>query len=235
MGLLEDFYKSNQPVKPDYDFREVGGQIIRYDKNDPSNIKVVYGEPKKEKPPKKNVSDYSNMSLDDALKLDPNELENAFDYLNPEVQTQLKSKYSQFNEVEKIKSGSNRRGGRRLSLKKDNKDNTDIPDINDTEQPDNMNADLWADVRNAENKIAEKYNKFNEDQKKGLQSERVRIANELKQFDTEFATGQYSREEMVQALNDYIAELEKSGVDEDVLDEAFAYIKKRAMELGVAF
>jgi len=90
LGLLNDFFKGNQKQQPDYDIREVGGQLIRYDKNNPNNFEVVYGEKKPEKDKPRTMSDYQNMTMEDVAKLKPDEIENAFYYLKPEVQDELK-------------------------------------------------------------------------------------------------------------------------------------------------
>lgn len=225
------FGKQTEPEKPQY--REIYNKLIKI--NPDGTIEEVYstGEQKKEKKTF-TANELYGLGVDDVLNMNADEMNKYFDMLNPDVQAQLKSKYPQFNEVEKTRTG--RRTGRRLPTKKDKKDDTFTDDmLDETEQPDNVSADLWADVKNAENKITEKYNKFTEDKKKGLQEERVKIAAELKQFEDEFASGQYTKDEMLEAINKYIAELEESNVDEDVLDEAFAYIKKRAWEMGISF
>jgi len=87
MGLLENYFKSNQPQQPEYDVREVGGQLLRYDKNNPDKIDVLFGEKKKTK---NTAGDYANMTMDQVQALDPNEIENAFYYFSPQVQDELK-------------------------------------------------------------------------------------------------------------------------------------------------
>lgn len=237
-SMFDDQVKLNQPPKKD--IRE-GNDGLWYDLSS-GKPELIGGEKKKEKTVY-NQKFYEGLTPETLKDLTPNQIKDGFFFMPKELQDALYQSNPELRDyVDNVnnqgayeKTTGSRRTGRRLG--KNKKNNTDLPTDFDTDNPDDgeVSPDLWADVKNAENKITEKYNKFNNEQKKGLQNERVRIANELKQFDAEFASGQYTRDEMIDALNEYIAELEKANVDEDILDEAFAFIKKRAMELGVAF
>lgn len=219
---LSNLWQGMQPPEqPKKDIRVVGNQLV--DITDPKNIQVLMDELKPNKVIN-NPETYGTMTMEQALKLPPDELKKGIHYFSPEVQEQLTSKYTVLDKIlnpEKYKqiSGS-RRTGRRLSTK-NVEDELDLENI-DTELPD--------DVKDAITTIEEKTKNAPE-----IQQQREVIASELKDFESLWASGNVSQEEFVKAVNDYLAELEADGTDEDVMNETFEYIKKRANELGIAF
>lgn len=225
-GLLSNLYQGMQPPEPPKkDIRVVGNQLV--DITDPNNMKVLMNELKPNKVIN-NPETYGTMTMEQALKLPPDELKKGIYYFSPEVQEQLTGKYTVLDKIlnpEKYKeiSGSRRTGSRRLSTKK----NVDTQDELDLE---NIDSDMPEDVKDAITTIEGKTKNAPE-----IQQQREVIASELKDFEDLWAGGKVSQEEFVKAVNDYLAELEADGTDEDVLNETFNYIKKRATELGIAF
>ena len=88
MGLLENYFKSNQPQQPEYGFNEINGQLIRYDKNNPNKVDVLFGNPKEEKK-KYSVGDYEKMTAEDVKKLGDTEFWDAFKFVSEDVRNEL--------------------------------------------------------------------------------------------------------------------------------------------------
>ena len=90
LGLLNKFFENSQPTQPEYDIREVGGQLVRYDKNNPSNMEVVFGDKKPEKTVY-NQKFYESQTPETIKNLTPDQIKEGYFYLPKELQDQLYS------------------------------------------------------------------------------------------------------------------------------------------------
>lgn len=76
--------KKNQP---EYEVREIGGQLVRFDKNNPQKFEVVYGDKKPEKTVY-NQKFYESQTPETIKNLTPDQLKEGYFYLPKELQDQ---------------------------------------------------------------------------------------------------------------------------------------------------
>lgn len=144
-NLLSQYFEANQPQQPSYDIREVGGQLVRYDKNNPGSFEVVYGEPKKEKTVY-NQKFFESQTAETIKDLTPDQIKEGYFFLPKELQEQLYSNpeikdyvdnVQNQGDYSKIKTGSIKRGGKignkpiSFGLKKDDDKFSKLDDFNE--------------------------------------------------------------------------------------------------------
>ena len=97
IDMIENIFKVNQPKTPEYDIREVNGQLVQIDKKNPANNKVVYGEPKKEKPVY-NQKFYEGLTPETIKDLTPDQIKEGYFFLPKELQDNLYSSNQQIKD-----------------------------------------------------------------------------------------------------------------------------------------
>jgi len=140
LGLLNKFFENSQPTQPEYDIREVGGQLVRYDKNNPSNMEVVYGDKKPEKTVY-NQKFYESQTPETIKNLTPDQIKEGYFYLPKELQDQLYSNPEIKDYVDNVQNqgdytktlGSHKSGRKTGSLlpKMSSLDKTDVSTLDD--------------------------------------------------------------------------------------------------------